>query len=48
MYHYSVIQWLFFYYFYCFVGWCIESTYVSVHQKRLVNRGFMRGPFLPL
>ncbi|MDE7222394.1 MAG: putative ABC transporter permease [Acetatifactor sp.] len=48
MYHYSVIQWLFFFYFYCFVGWCIESTYVSLHQKRLVNRGFMRGPFLPL
>ncbi len=48
MYHYSIIQWLFFFYFYCFVGWCIESTYVSIHQKRLVNRGFMRGPFLPL
>lgn len=48
MYEYSVIQWLFFFYFYCFMGWCIESTYVSVHQKRLVNRGFMRGPFLPL
>ncbi|MDE5891695.1 MAG: putative ABC transporter permease, partial [Acetatifactor sp.] len=48
MYHYSVIQWLFFFYFYCFVGWCIESTYVSLHQKRLVNRGFMKGPFLPL
>ncbi len=48
MYHYSIIQWLFFFYFYCFVGWCIESTYVSIHQKRVVNRGFMRGPFLPL
>lgn len=48
MYTYSIIQWLFFFYFYCFVGWCIESTYVSLHQKRLVNRGFMRGPFLPL
>lgn len=48
MYQYTVIQWLFFFYFYCFVGWCIESTYVSLHQKRLVNRGFMRGPFLPL
>jgi len=48
VYHYSIIQWLFFFYFYCFVGWCIESTYVSIHQKRLVNRGFMRGPFLPL
>lgn len=48
MYTYTVIQWLFFFYFYCFCGWCIESTYVSLHQKRLVNRGFMRGPFLPL
>lgn len=48
MYHYSIIQWLFFFYFYCFVGWCIESAYVSIHQKSLVNRGFMRGPFLPL
>lgn len=48
MYAYSVIQWLFFFYFYCFVGWCIESTYVSLHQRRWVNRGFMRGPFLPL
>ena len=48
MYTYSAIQWLFFFYFYCFVGWCIESTYVSLHQRRLVNRGFMRGPFLPL
>ena len=26
MYTYSVIQWLFFFYFYCFVGWCIESA----------------------
>ncbi len=48
MYTYTVIQWLFFFYFYCFVGWCIESAYVSLHQRRLVNRGFMRGPFLPL
>lgn len=48
MYQYTVIQWLFFFYFYCFIGWCIESTYVSVRTRRLTNRGFMRGPFLPL
>ncbi len=45
---YTVPQWLFFFYFYCFFGWCFESTYVSICEKRLVNRGFMRGPFLPL
>lgn len=45
---YTVLQWMFFFYFYCFVGWCIESTYVSVKNRKLTNRGFMRGPFLPL
>ncbi len=43
-----MIQWIFFFYFYCFFGWCFESTYVSVKSGRPVNRGFMRGPFLPL
>lgn len=48
MYSYSLTQWLFFFYFYCFFGWCFESTYVSIKSKKLVNRGFMRGPFLPI
>lgn len=48
MYHYTVVQWLFFFYFYCFFGWCFESTYVSLRKRHFVNRGFMRGPFLPL
>lgn len=47
-YHYTTAQWLFLFYFYCFCGWCIESAYVSVKTKKPVNRGFMRGPFLPL
>lgn len=46
--HYSLAVWLLFFYIYCFIGWCIESTYVSIHKKKFVNRGFMRGPFLPL
>lgn len=48
MIHYTIVHWLFFFYTYCFFGWCFESTYVSIKSKRLVNRGFMRGPFLPL
>lgn len=50
MYSYSLTQWLFFFYVYCFLGWCVESTHVSIRQKppHWVNRGFMRGPFLPL
>ena len=48
MFHYKAFQWLFFFYLYCFLGWCFESAYVSLKSKKLVNRGFMRGPFLPL
>lgn len=48
MYHYSAMQWLFFFYFYCFFGWIFESTFVSLKSKKFVNRGFMRGPFLPI
>lgn len=45
---YTMIQWIFFFIIYCFIGWCYESAYVSITEKKLVNRGFMRGPFLPL
>ncbi len=48
MIQYKAFQWLFFFYFYCFFGWCFESAYVSFKSRKLVNRGFMRGPFLPL
>ncbi|MDO4294246.1 MAG: hypothetical protein Q4C65_13605 [Eubacteriales bacterium] len=45
---YTWIQWLFFFYFYSFFGWCFESAYVSILKRKPVNRGFIRGPFLPL
>ena len=48
MYHYSLLQWMLFFYIYCFFGWIIESTYVSVCTGNWVNRGFMRGPVIPL
>lgn len=48
MYNYTWYQWLLIFYIYCFIGWCIESTYVSFQKKRLVNRGFLRLPMLPL
>ena len=41
-------QWLLAFFIYCFFGWIFESTYVSLCKHRFVNRGFMRGPFLPL
>lgn len=48
VYDYSPLQWLLIFYSYCFLGWCFESTVVSVRQRRPVNRGFLRGPALPI
>lgn len=48
MYEYNAAEWLLIFYIYCFLGWCFESTVVSVQQRRLVNRGFLHGPMLPI
>jgi len=45
---YTPVQLLFFFYVYCFCGWIIECTYVSVRTKKLTNRGFLIGPFIPI
>ena len=47
-YSYSAAQWMLVFYLYCVLGWCFESTVVSVEQRRWVNRGFLRGPMLPI
>lgn len=48
LYSYSAAEWLLVFYLYCFLGWCFESAVVSVQQRRFVNRGFLRGPMLPI
>ena len=39
---------LLYFFFYSFVGWIWESSYVSILTKRLTNRGFLTGPMLPI
>ncbi len=48
MFVYDFNEWLVFFYAYCFFGWCFESTFVSLRTKRFTNRGFMKGPWLPI
>lgn len=33
---------------YSFLGWAMESIFVSVKSKKWVNRGFINGPFCPI
>ena len=33
---------------YSFLGWIMESIFRSVCEKKLINTGFLRGPFCPI
>lgn len=54
MYQYTVSQWMFFFFWYCFVGWIWECCYVSVRMAwkekkwNWINRGFLHGPVIPI
>lgn len=37
-----------YYIIYSFIGWAYESILKSVEQKKLVNSGFLFGPFCPI
>lgn len=42
---YYVILWFF---LYSFLGWAVESAYMSFCSRRWTNRGFMFGPLCPI
>ena len=33
---------------YCFMGWVWESSYRSIRQRKLINSGFLFGPYIPI
>ena len=33
---------------YSFLGWVMESVFRSIIEKKLINTGFLRGPFCPI
>jgi uncharacterized membrane protein len=42
---YHIIHWFF---VYSILGWLVESIYMSFCNKKLTNRGFIRGPICPI
>lgn len=42
---YHIVHWFF---VYSILGWLVESIYMSICNKRLTNRGFIRGPICPI
>ena len=44
----EVMKYILLFFFYSFGGWCLESTYCSIGEKKLINRGFLTGPLCPI
>ncbi|MCR4793114.1 MAG: putative ABC transporter permease [Lachnospiraceae bacterium] len=45
---YTFIEWVFIFCVYSVIGFIWETVYCSTRERKLVNRGFMKGPFLPI
>ncbi len=45
---YSFYQLLLLFFGYSFIGWVWECTYCAIKSRTLVNRGFLRGPIIPI
>lgn len=41
-------RYILFFAVYGFIGWIIESSFCSIIFKKLVNRGFLNGPLIPV
>ena len=46
--NYSFVQIFFMFFVFCNYGWVQESIIESLYHKRLINRGFLRGPYIPI
>lgn len=44
----TVFRYILYFFFYSAVGWLFESTYCSIGERKLINRGFLTGPMCPI
>ena len=41
-------DWVIYFFIYAFIGWIIESLYKTITSKKIINSGFLVGPFVPV
>lgn len=44
----EIIKIITYFFLYSFLGWAMESLYISVLQRKVINTGFLHGPFCPI
>lgn len=45
--NYTITELIFFFLFYSFAGWMLETIYAAVSKKKFLNRGFLNGVVCP-
>jgi len=43
-----ILDLLFYFFLYSIIGWILESVYKSVLDKKMINSGFLYGPYCPI
>ena len=46
--NYDLFMYFMLFMFYSIVGWIIEVIYTFITDKKIVNRGFLIGPYCPI
>jgi uncharacterized membrane protein len=44
----QIYHWLSLFFLFSFIGWIHESTVESLYARKFINRGFLRGPYIPI
>lgn len=44
----TILYYFFLFFIYAIIGFVVEVTYVLITTKKLVNRGFLIGPYIPI
>jgi len=45
---YTFLYYFLIFFLYSFIGWCIEMISCSLNTKKIINRGFLIGPYCPI
>ena len=45
---YTFLEILTYFVIYSLLGWLLESTYRTILEKKIINTGFLKGPFCPI
>ena len=46
--NFGIEHWFFMFFIYVMIGWAYESTVESLYHRKFINRGSLKGPYIPI